>query len=279
MTDKPFSCLGLYRDDGFLNGRLRVWQPRSGFRAGMDSILLAASIRGGGKMLEFGCGAGVAALCLMWRRPDIVSLTGIEREANLAILARQNARRNGMDGCFTAVVGDAGDRNEALGSGIYHQILANPPFFSARFSTPPTDQGRARATHDHPSVWRSWLCAARHLLAKGGRLTVILPWSVAASWLVEAQHGFGAIEIIPISTARAGLYRPIKRVILHAVKGRRTAPVLWPGLAMRRRDGTLSHAARSILFDGAALDDVRYWQDGEAGHDVDARQGREVGGW
>jgi hypothetical protein len=52
--------------DGFLGGRLSIAQPRRGFRAGHDTVLLAASIPApaGSHVLELGSGAGVASLCL-----------------------------------------------------------------------------------------------------------------------------------------------------------------------------------------------------------------------
>ncbi|MGL4281517.1 MAG: methyltransferase, partial [Albidovulum sp.] len=52
--------------DGFLGGALRVWQPKAGYRAAMDPVLLAAVVpaSAGETVLELGCGAGVASLCL-----------------------------------------------------------------------------------------------------------------------------------------------------------------------------------------------------------------------
>jgi len=49
-------------DDAFLGGALRILQPKTGFRAGMDSLLLAASIDGRGHILDVGAGAGVVGL-------------------------------------------------------------------------------------------------------------------------------------------------------------------------------------------------------------------------
>ena len=43
--------------DAFLDGRLRLWQPRTGYRAATDPVLLAAFVpaRAGQRVLELGC--------------------------------------------------------------------------------------------------------------------------------------------------------------------------------------------------------------------------------
>ena len=59
--------------DAFLGGRLHLWQPRRGYRAGVDPVLLAASVpaKAGQSVLDLGCGAGAAALCLGAREPGL----------------------------------------------------------------------------------------------------------------------------------------------------------------------------------------------------------------
>ena len=56
-------------DDTFLGGKLSLFQPKKGFRAGLDSVLLAASInaKSGDKIFEIGAGVGVVSFCLMQR--------------------------------------------------------------------------------------------------------------------------------------------------------------------------------------------------------------------
>ena len=59
--------------DGFLGGQLRLAQPKIGYRAGVDPVLLAAACpaQRGQEVLELGCGVGVASLCLGRRVPGL----------------------------------------------------------------------------------------------------------------------------------------------------------------------------------------------------------------
>ena len=65
--------------DDFYDGRVKVVQPVQGFRAGTDSLLLAAALRADfdGQALEIGCGAGGALLTAAFRLPA-ARLTGLE---------------------------------------------------------------------------------------------------------------------------------------------------------------------------------------------------------
>jgi len=86
----------LHSYDQFLGGRLTVAQPKTGYRAGVDPVLLAASVPAGRgeSVLELGCGVGVASLCLAARVPGL-KITGVEIQPDAAILDAQNAKHNG----------------------------------------------------------------------------------------------------------------------------------------------------------------------------------------
>ena len=62
--------LGPLTEDRLLGGRVVMRQPASGYRAATDPVLLAACVaaRPGMRVLDAGCGAGAAALCLADRR-------------------------------------------------------------------------------------------------------------------------------------------------------------------------------------------------------------------
>ena len=58
-------------DDAFLGGGLRILQPKDGYRAGIDAVLLAAAapVRAGRKerVLDVGAGVGVVGLAVARR--------------------------------------------------------------------------------------------------------------------------------------------------------------------------------------------------------------------
>src|SRR5208337_3219711 len=128
--DKPFDTTR----DAFLNGRIHVRQPCQGFRSGLDAVFLAAACpaQGGDAILEAGCGAGVASLCLLARVENIV-VTGIEADPALAAIARENALANGFGESFEAVAGDVTAPWSSFGGLLrreaYDHVMANPPFY------------------------------------------------------------------------------------------------------------------------------------------------------
>ena len=67
--------------DAFLCGRLHLWQPRKGYRAATDPVLLAAACPAvaGQRVLDLGCGAGAASLCLAARVPGL-QLAGLRKK-------------------------------------------------------------------------------------------------------------------------------------------------------------------------------------------------------
>src|SRR5215216_5250945 len=84
-------------EDAVLGGRLRLKQPRHGHRVGHDAILLAAAAGGepDEQVVDLGAGVGAAGLALAARVPGVV-VTLVEVDAELAALAAENARRNGL---------------------------------------------------------------------------------------------------------------------------------------------------------------------------------------
>ena len=117
-------------EDGFLGGRLRLTQPRKGYRAGMDAALLAAAcdVGPGQRTIEAGCGAGAALLSAAMRRPGS-RFVGLERDPGALALCLANIAANGLGERVAALQGDVARKVSALGLEPFDAALANPPFF------------------------------------------------------------------------------------------------------------------------------------------------------
>ncbi|MBM3604790.1 MAG: methyltransferase [Alphaproteobacteria bacterium] len=240
------------RQDGFLDGRLRIAQPARGYRSGADAVMLAAACpaRPGQAVLELGCGAGVASLCLGWRVPGL-ALTGIERQPDYAELARANAATNGI--AMSVLTGDLAAPPEAMRGSSFHHVLMNPPYFLG--GTPAPDAGRAGARREDTPLLL-WIDAGLRRLRPGGWLTLIQ----RADRLDDVIHALrgraGAITILPIA-ARQG--HPAGRVLVAARKGVRSplrllAPFVTHAAPVHRQDGEdLTQEAADVLRGGRQI--------------------------
>ncbi len=240
------------RIDDFLGGRLRIEQPVTGYRAGADAVMLAAACpaRAGQTVLELGCGAGVASLCLAARVAGL-ALIGVERDPGYAALARANAARNAAP--LQVIEADLARLPPDLRARSVDQVIMNPPFFPDGTLSP--DAARAAARHEETPL-ALWLDAGLKRLKPGGRLTVIHLAERLDGLLAGLSGRAGDIAVLPIS-GRAG--RAAGRVIVQARKGARAplrllAPfVMHDGAAHPGDTDNLSEKAQAILRQAVAL--------------------------
>jgi tRNA1(Val) A37 N6-methylase TrmN6 len=227
----------------FLDGRVRVTQPETGFRSGLDGVMLAAAVPAltDQTALELGAGSGAASLCLAARVCG-VTITGVERDEHLAALARDNAAANGANCRFVAA--DIFALPPEL-KRDFDQVLANPPFHGEGQVSP--DAARAAALMDGGKL-SDWLKIGMQRTVSGGFFTAIL----RADRLNEAlsalpEKGVCAFPLWP----RQG--ETPKRVIVQARKGSNAPFALLPGLILHQDDSSWTPEAEAVLRRGSAL--------------------------
>ncbi|HQS10759.1 MAG TPA: methyltransferase, partial [Xanthobacteraceae bacterium] len=93
--------------------------------------------------------------------------------------------------------------------------------------------------------------AAYRCLAPGGTLAMILRPEDLSALLAALEGRFGAVRLLPVHPRPEA---PAVRLIARAIKGRRTAPAILPGLILAEAGGAPGARAQAILSDGAALD-------------------------
>ena len=241
--------------DSVLGGKLTLRQMVSGHRVGHDALLLAAFAPADRRTaVDLGTGVGSAGLAFLARVPE-ARATLVEIDPALAALAAENAALNGLDGRAQVVTADVATLGrpagpDAPGKGAADLVLANPPFNAdTRHRTSP-DEARARAHMAGADLLAEWVRAADRCLGAKGVLCLIHRPEALADILAALAKGFGAIEILPVHP-RAD--RPAVRLLVRAVKGRRTPPALLPGLVLAGADGSPTPEAEAVLRDGGGL--------------------------
>ena len=238
--------------DAFLGGRLQLLQPRDGYRAGVDAVLLAASVQAmpGQRVLELGCGAGVAILCLGARVPDL-KLTGVERQAEMAELARRNGA-----GQLEVLCADLADLPLSVRQRQFDHVLANPPYYDRTASVRSEDPAR-EAAHGETTPLALWVKTAAKRLAPKGQATFIHRAERLPDLIRALPHDLGSVEVKPLA-ARTG--RMADRVLVRARKNGRGAfclhaPLILHDGPVHTRDGdSFVPQVQRILREGAALD-------------------------
>ena len=250
MRTEPFAGAEL-SVDAFLDGRLQIAQPRAGYRAGIDPVLLAASVpaREGETLLDLGCGAGVAALCVAARVPG-VRLAGLEMQPAYAALARGNAARN--DTAMEVVTGDVAMMPEALRQRQFDHVIANPPWFDRGAGTPAADAGREGALREGLPL-AGWVAAALRRCRPGGHVCLIHRAERLADLLGAMR---GSVEVLPLIPRRG---RAARLVLVRTRKGGRGGLRLCDGWLLHEgpqhaadRENLTSSTA-SVLRDAAPL--------------------------
>lgn len=253
MRTEPFAEEALQRSD-FLGGRVRLWQPRAGYRAGIDPVLLAACVaaKPGERVLELGCGAGPALCCLGARVPGL-RLTGLEIQPAYAALARRNLAENRLTG--EVIEGNIAAPPAALRALTVDHVLANPPYFETERRSVAPDAGREMALAG-PAPLADWVrLAAKRLRAKG-TASFIQRAERLPELLAAMAEGLGSLEVWPLAP-REG--RAPRLILARGRKGGRAAfrlhapLVLHSGPAHIEDGEDYTDVIRTVLREGEAL--------------------------
>ena len=234
-------------EDDLLGGRLRIRQPARGYRVNVDTLLLAAAVevRDGMRLMEAGCGVGAALIAVAVRNENI-SLLGVERETNIAEVARENVALNAMTSRIEIASGDALDKHANYG--VFDGVFVNPPFDAE-------DEGRAPAElrrHAHVSGVSidQWIAALANRLKGGAALTLIHRAEKLSEILSALDGRLGGPEVIPIRPRAAA---PAKRVIVRARKGSRAQLKLLRGLDLHDTTGAKYASETDAILKGEAV--------------------------
>lgn len=245
-----------FTEDAVLGGKLLLKQPRRGHRFGHDALLLAAACpaRARERVVDLGAGVGAAGLALALR-VDGTEVTLVEVDPDLAALAAENARVNGLAARVRSVVLDVAAAAPAFAAAglapeSVARVLMNPPFNDPVRQRASPDRQR-RLAHEGPAgTLGAWVRTGARLLRPGGTLTLIWRADGLADVVHALEAAFGAVTVLPVH-AKAG--EPAIRILVRATKASHAPLALLPGLVLNDDTGVPSAEAEAVLRGGVAL--------------------------
>lgn len=227
--------------DAWLGGTLQLHHAaRGAHRAGTDAVLLAGLLDPSDDAVICDVGSGTGAVGLtMARRVPTARVILVERDPDVAALARRNAELNGLSARSTVLTVDVlapGSLRHGAGlvPDLADLVLTNPPFFEAGHYRPSPVAGKADAHGFPPGSLSGWLRTCVDVLRPGGRLGLIHRADTLPACLDALKGRFGAVAVRPVH-ARAE--QAAIRVLITAVKGSRAPLALLPPLVLQDAGG------------------------------------------
>jgi len=234
--------------DQILDGKVTLNQPRDGYRAAVDPVLLAAAVRAedGERALDLGCGVGAAMLCL-GARCSGVHIDGLELQPDMAALARQNVEANGAADRMRILDGDILNPPAELEADSYAHVFANPPYMSGDRGNHPPNESKKIAHVEGDADLEDWVDAALKYCRSKGSITFIQRADRLAELLIGLEGRAGEITVFPLWPKED---ENSNRVIVRARKGIKSPMQLMNGLTLHNDDGSYTAAADKALRGG-----------------------------
>ncbi len=249
--------------DGFFKGKFEIYQPQSGgHRAGLDAILLSATVPTGfsGLIADFGAGAGAAGIAIA-SRISMAKVDLVERDMELAALASRslglpaNIRLRGRVAVIQTDVTLSGTQREEAGlnSAKYDMVIINPPF------NDPTHRPSPKPARQEAHVMGEggldpWLRSAAAVTKGRGQVALIHRPTALGQILAAFQGRFGATRIIPVHPKKD---EAANRILVLAIRGAKAPASILPGFVVHEDDGSYTRHAAAILAGETVLPHIK----------------------
>ena len=239
--------------DSLFQGRLKILQPRKGYRFSLDSVLLVGltRVRRRDRVVDLGTGCGVVPLLLAFRGAA-AHLTGVEIQPSLAALARRNVERNGLSGLVEILEADLRLIRRDQVPGPVSLVVSNPPYRELASGRLNPNSEKACARHELLADLGAVVQAAARLLPEKGRLALIYPARRLPRLFKEVtEAGFAPKRLTLI---HGSMGSPAKLAHVEAIRGGGEELQINKPFAVYRADGRHT-PEMAAMYDSSSLGD------------------------
>jgi len=228
------------------DGRLRLYQYKTGYRFSIDTVLLAAFARERlrGDIADLGTGSGVLPVILA-RSPNISSLTGFEVQPDLADLARCNVELHDLGQRVRIEQADIKEIRSLHPAESFDGAIANPPFYplgSGRINPGSQD---AAARHELLATLGDFVSAASCLIKNGGKFCAIFPASRSTDLICTMRANKIEPKVVRCVHSRAG--ESAVMLLVEGIKNAGSQTEILPPLIIYSAGQTYSPEVESIF--------------------------------
>jgi len=232
--------------DSILGGRLRILQPREGYRFSVEAILLGrfARARRRDRVLELGAGCGVTSMMLaaIYGAREVVAL---EIQPAMAALIARNAGLNSL-AQVSVLCADLRQRKIAnLTPGSFDLVVANPPYRARHTGRESPHPGRRIARGSEQGSLADFIGAAARYARFGATIAIVFAASRSADLIALLRAH--ALEPKRIRFVHPRLGLPASTILVAAAKGGGIEVKVEPPLAMYAETGVYTPEAREWL--------------------------------
>lgn len=233
--------------DTFFNGKVTVKQERVGYRFSIDAVILAHHVRPrpGERVVDLGTGCGIVPLIVAYRHPA-THMFGIEIQKELADIADDNVRENGMQETVRIVHRDMQTIQPAMFQGPVDIVVSNPPFHKAASGRINPNRQRAVARHEIRVTLLDVVKAAGDILKRAGLFVLVY----TSERLPELVQHMRACRIEPKNVRFIHSRRDSesKLMMMEGIKQGRPGLKVGPPIVIYNEDGTYAKEVADMLL-------------------------------
>jgi tRNA1Val (adenine37-N6)-methyltransferase len=232
--------------DTFFGGKLKVFQPKKGYRFSIDAILLAAHADPprNARILDLGAGCGIISLILAAFRSDI-TVYGIEIQEELFRLAVENVAQNGMeDRVFIHYRDLKKPVFDIIGDPV-DLVVSNPPYRRVHSGRMNPDSRKAIARHEIRAGISDVVHSAQRAVKNGGTFVSIYPADRITDLMVHMRNrGIEPKTLLPVYSRKN---EEARLCITSGVKGGGPGLKIHPPLYIYGENGEYTEKVRSMI--------------------------------
>ncbi len=162
--------------DTIFGGRIKIYQPREGYRFNEDSLLLADFCSNSrGLSIDLGTGCGIIPIIMAVRSEHPEKIYGVEIQKRLSELAVENVKLNGLTDRIEIISQDIRKLKENFSPQIFDVVISNPPYMQIEKGIISSASEKALARHEILLRIQDILNISRYLLKSRGVLRLVYP--------------------------------------------------------------------------------------------------------